>query len=61
MKNTNDKFIERTGGAVMPTEADNVVTWNATNTLTTGVDGISLADYKLSRVIYKQLMMEIVA
>ena len=61
MRNITDKFIERTGGAVQPTEKDNELTWNATNTLTPGVDGISLADYKLSRVIYKQLMMEIVA
>ena len=61
MKNITEKFKERTGGAVQPSEKDNEVTWGATNTLTSGVEGISLADYKLSRVIYRQLMMEIVA
>lgn len=55
MKNQNDKFIERTGGAVQPTDKDYENTWVATNTLTpgAGVNGISLEDYKLSRVIYK--------
>ena len=61
MKNITDRFIERTGGAVMPTDKENEQTWSATNTLTPGIEGISMADYKLSRVIYKQLMMEIVA